>query len=433
MTIASLPFFEKTNKRLDEFCLLSSETKVVGKLPIHSFIREYAQNEHKIIEVMEKLDFSELQALKRLNRNISRISQDKCTYYSTSFLGALKRITSCFFNAIYFGKWQSSGQLGSILSEKIGIQIDNRIQIVLNEESKKLQAVKDKLRAEKVKQAKVMQAKEAQQNQVDGVEKNKPSTSEDKPTDNVVGIIDPDLVGQPNFRNPVPIVSNTEKKEEIIFPASNLDNSFVQIEDDESDLEGEPNPLFVLPSAESIEQDKSPRGDMNRTFLNVWKHAADTEKACLFNFWNTLLKGAKIESWTKTNGWFQKNTNSYCLTLEKELAGTKDPKRNLIFGDRTISNIPGKTVLSKEIYLSFSEEKIPGSDTYAQIISLSSGISHEAGGVIPNLNIAEMRLLKDEDSITYLCLKAGKWPVYKEFSFTTLSNLHEFFEFMHWE
>lgn len=128
LIINSLPFLKQFSKRLDEF--YSIKSKVVGKHPIHKIIREYAKHQHQIIDAMETLNLSELQALKKINQRIKYISQNKCTYYRNTSFGFIKRIYSCFLNAIYFGNWASSGSLGLTLSEKLAVQIENRENIL---------------------------------------------------------------------------------------------------------------------------------------------------------------------------------------------------------------------------------------------------------------------------------------------------------------
>lgn len=116
------------NKKLNEYC--SIQTKVVGKRPIHMLIREYAKHQHQIIDLINKIDLPDLLQLKKINNQINQISIAKCIYYDTTKFGFLKRIYSCFLNAVFFGKCMSSGQLGLSLSEQLSIQIENREQVL---------------------------------------------------------------------------------------------------------------------------------------------------------------------------------------------------------------------------------------------------------------------------------------------------------------
>lgn len=118
------PFLKHLSKGLDEFC--SMPVKVVGKRPIYKLVREYAKCEHLIIDSLVTFNSLELQTLKKINRQVKEISENKCTYYDTAPFGLLKRIYSCFLNAMYFGRFASSGSLGLTLSAKLAEQIENR-------------------------------------------------------------------------------------------------------------------------------------------------------------------------------------------------------------------------------------------------------------------------------------------------------------------
>lgn len=124
MSVNSSLHIDRLNKKINAFSSVS--TKVTGKRPIHRMIREYAEIQSKIVELIPMMDFVQLQNLKIINNQVKLISEAKCSYYLTSSFGVFKRIYSCFLNAIFFGMWTSSGHLGLVLSQQVAAQIESR-------------------------------------------------------------------------------------------------------------------------------------------------------------------------------------------------------------------------------------------------------------------------------------------------------------------
>lgn len=123
-------FLRHLSKSLDDFFL--TPVKIVGKRPIYKIIREYVKCQYRLNDSLAHFNAQELQALKKINRQVKVISEDKCNYYDTTQYGLLKRIYSCSLNAIYFGRFASSGSLGIELSKEIDKQIEIREKALLS-------------------------------------------------------------------------------------------------------------------------------------------------------------------------------------------------------------------------------------------------------------------------------------------------------------
>jgi len=90
---------------------------------------------------------------------------------------------------------------------------------------------------------------------------------------------------------------------------------------------------------------------MIETFYSIWQHASETDRAWIQDIWEATMKSAEVVAWEPIKG----KANSYRLELKKELSGNPPPF--------------GKIVIQKEMEIVFTEEQMPGSEEFRQVIS----------------------------------------------------------------
>jgi hypothetical protein len=95
----------------------------------------------------------------------------------------------------------------------------------------------------------------------------------------------------------------------------------------------------------------APKEAMIHTFRTIWKYASEEERNYILNIWTTLMKTAEVLSWKPSS-----QPHEYQLELKEEMAGTH-------------SGIPlGQVIVKKRLKIAFSEEKIPGTNHYRQVL-----------------------------------------------------------------
>jgi hypothetical protein len=96
---------------------------------------------------------------------------------------------------------------------------------------------------------------------------------------------------------------------------------------------------------------QQPKEEMIETFQSIWKHASQAERDYIQKIWSAIMQSAHVLNWKPTS-----KSNEYQLELKEEVVGSHP-------------DIPlGELVLKDKMDISFSEDKISGTDRYRQII-----------------------------------------------------------------
>lgn len=103
----------------------------------------------------------------------------------------------------------------------------------------------------------------------------------------------------------------------------------------------------------------SPKEEALYTFEFIWKHVSPRNRVSMKNIGEALLKSAHILKWQPIGN------GEYLLEQVKEMSGTHP-------------NLPvGKILLKKQMKIVFSEERIPGTHKYRQVLTFpDQGVCH---------------------------------------------------------
>lgn len=103
-----------------------AEKEKKGEQPLYRVVQHCMGHLQDVIQNINTLNESELDALEAMTQKIENWSLAKCKFYDASWEGFLKRVFSCIRNAWAFGVFRSSGEQGLVLTSMLREEIKQR-------------------------------------------------------------------------------------------------------------------------------------------------------------------------------------------------------------------------------------------------------------------------------------------------------------------
>lgn len=124
------------------------------------------------------------------------------------------------------------------------------------------------------------------------------------------------------------------------------------------------------------------------TFQTIWKYASQAERDYIGKMWALIIKPAHVLKWNVSD-----RSHEYQLELREEMIGSHP-------------DIPvGQLIIKQKMKIVFSEEKIPGTNTYRQIIQFpNKGVCFRLGiGWLSKESPLERILIEEKSQHQIVC------------------------------
>ena len=392
-------------------------------LPLHEIVKKFAQYREGNQPNLNS------EKMASIAGRIKILSQEKVVYYQSTRFGFIKQFFSCLRNAFRMGRFTSSGQLGLELSQRFLTEhpLTKSQETASNPGEEPLavltsqtdETARDDLLIENDEENThchvTGEEREAREESLDDLEKVKDKDSEFVDARDNAWFDELIAQGVPHYIFDLEQIEEQKNLEEGFEIEEDDDEKFYDAFEtfDEQAIEVQKTNavLNLSPFIEngeasfSLKKEKkviraatkdippkivmavkenpslTPQEEMFNTMGTIWKQASEIENVWIQNIWAIIMKSAKVDKWKSTG-----QLNEYQLELTQEVIGTNPELQR------------GKLVIKQKMKVIFSEENIPSTEKYRQVITFpDKGICCRMGMGWLSKDIAVDRILVEED------------------------------------